>query len=185
MLFRVEPGRARDIFLRVGADWLNVVLEPRVNSTVRMVCSSHDAKDLYDGSARVGMQSELREALQDSLRELGVVVDACLLKDVALPKSVAAAVEEKLQAEQRSERMHHVIEAERKEAQRKAIEAKGIADFQRIVAEGVSPELLRWKGIEATVELSKSPNAKVVVIGSGQDGLPLILGGLEGRASHA
>lgn len=73
--------------------------------------------------------------------------------------------------------MEFVLQKEKQEADRKRLEAQGIADFQRIVAQGISPELLRWKGIEATVKLAESANAKVVVVGAGKDGLPLILGG--------
>jgi regulator of protease activity HflC (stomatin/prohibitin superfamily) len=73
--------------------------------------------------------------------------------------------------------MEFVLLKEKQEAERKRIEAAGIADFQRIVAQGISPELLRWKGIEATTKIAESPNSKVIVIGSGKDGLPLILGG--------
>lgn len=73
--------------------------------------------------------------------------------------------------------MEFVLLREAKEAERKRIEAQGIADFQRIVSQGISDQLLRWKGIEATMEIAKSPNSKVVVVGAGKDGLPLILGG--------
>jgi regulator of protease activity HflC (stomatin/prohibitin superfamily) len=96
---------------------------------------------------------------------------------VILPSDLSSAIEEKLKAEQESQRMEFVLERERKEADRKRIEAQGIADFQKIVAEGISDQLLQWKGIEATEKLASSQNAKVVVIGSGEDGLPIILGG--------
>ena len=73
--------------------------------------------------------------------------------------------------------MSFVLQKEKQEAERKRIEASGVADFQRIVSQGISEQLLKWKGIEATVEVAKSPNAKVVIVGAGKDGLPLILGG--------
>ncbi|MBW2281712.1 MAG: hypothetical protein JRG82_13305 [Deltaproteobacteria bacterium] len=87
------------------------------------------------------------------------------------------AIADKLEMEQRSLKMKYVLEREAQEAERKRIEAKGIADFQKIVSKGINAQLLQWKGIEATEALAKSQNAKVVVIGSGKDGLPLILGG--------
>jgi len=87
---------------------------------------------------------------------------------------VSQAIEEKLQAEQQSEKMKFILDRERQEADRKRIEAQGIADFQTIVSDGISDKLLRWKGIEATEALAASANSKVVVIG-GADGLPLIL----------
>jgi regulator of protease activity HflC (stomatin/prohibitin superfamily) len=86
------------------------------------------------------------------------------------------AISEKLEEEQRAEKMRFTLERERQEAERKRIEAQGITDFQKIVSQGLNDQLLKWKGIEATEKLAASPNAKVVVIGSGTDGLPLILG---------
>jgi regulator of protease activity HflC (stomatin/prohibitin superfamily) len=94
-----------------------------------------------------------------------------------LPDKLRNAISEKLEEEQRSLKMKFVLLREAQEAERKKIEAKGIRSFQQIVSEGITQDLLRWKGIEATEGLAKSPNAKVVVIGSGKDGLPLILGG--------
>ena len=90
---------------------------------------------------------------------------------------MSRSIEEKLQAEQESQRMSFVLQKETQEADRKRIEARGIADFQSIVSKEINANLLKWKGIEATEKLASSPNAKVVVIGSGKDGLPLILGG--------
>ena len=104
-------------------------------------------------------------------------MEATPLRKLTLPARLAAAIEEKLGAEQESQRMQFVLQKEKQEAERKRLEAQGIADFQRIVTQGISPELLRWKGIEATVKLAESSNTKVVVVGAGKDGLPLILGG--------
>ena len=99
------------------------------------------------------------------------------LRQIGLPPGLSRSIEEKMQAEQESQRMAFVLKKEEQEADRKRIEAKGIADFQEIVSKGISEQLLKWKGIEATEKLASSSNSKVVVIGSGKDGLPLILGG--------
>ncbi len=107
----------------------------------------------------------------------GVTVESTPLRRIGLPQRLAQAIEEKLSAEQESQRMEFVLLKEKQEADRKRIEAGGIADFQKIVSLGISDQLLKWKGIEATMEIAKSANAKVIVIGSGKDGLPLILGG--------
>ncbi len=115
----------------------------------------------------------------DLVRQLivrGIVVENVLLRDVQLPAMLRSSIEAKQQAEQDALRMNFVLQKERQEAERKRIEAQGIADFQRIVAQGISPQLLTWKGIEATEKLATSPNSKVVVIGSGKSGLPIILG---------
>ena len=106
-----------------------------------------------------------------------MTVEKVLLRSATLPAILATAIEKKLEAEQQSEQMKFVLNKETQEAERKRIEAKGIADFQKIVTTGLNDAFLRWKGIEATAKLADSQNSKVVVIGSGKDGLPIILGG--------
>ena len=98
------------------------------------------------------------------------------LRDIKLPDPLRNAIEAKQQADQQSQQMQFVLQRERQEADRKRIEAQGVADFQRIVSTGISDQLLQWKGIEATEKLVNSPNSKVVVIGNPKNGLPLILG---------
>lgn len=100
-----------------------------------------------------------------------------LTRNIELPSKLEESIERKLQQEQESLKYEFRIEKVRKEANRKRIEAEGIRDFQYIVSDGVTPSLLKWKGIEATEELAKSQNTKIIVIGSGEDGLPIILGG--------
>jgi regulator of protease activity HflC (stomatin/prohibitin superfamily) len=103
------------------------------------------------------------------------MVENTPLRNVALPNQLTQAIEQKQKAEQESQRMEFVLEKETKEAQRKRIEAKGIADFQKTVTAGISEQLLQWKGIEATQLLAESENAKVVIVGGGKNGLPVIL----------
>ena len=104
------------------------------------------------------------------------MIESILLRDIQLPQTLKSSIEAKQQAEQEALAMNFRLQKEKQEAERKRIEAAGIRDFQQIVAQGISPQLLEWKGIEATETLAKSPNAKVVVIGSGKNGLPIILG---------
>jgi regulator of protease activity HflC (stomatin/prohibitin superfamily) len=118
------------------------------------------------------MAAELRKLVEPR----GLVVESTPLRKLTLPRRLAAAIEEKLGAEQESQRMQFVLERERQEAERRRIEAQGIADFQRIVSQGID-ERLRWKGIESTQKLAESQNAKVVIVGAGKDGLPAILSG--------
>ena len=105
----------------------------------------------------------------------GFIVDQVMIRNIQLPTKVKTAIEAKLEAAQQAEQMQFVLQKERQEAERKRIEARGIADFQQIVTQGISQPLLEWKGIEATLEIAKSPNAKVIVIGAGKGGLPVIL----------
>ena len=104
-----------------------------------------------------------------------MIVEATPLRNVALPTQLTEAIEQKQRAEQESQRMEFVLTKEKQEAERKRIEAKGISDFQTIVSQGISDQLLRWKGVEATEKLAQSPNTKVIIVGAGKDGLPVIL----------
>jgi regulator of protease activity HflC (stomatin/prohibitin superfamily) len=104
-----------------------------------------------------------------------VIVESTPLRNVALPTQLTEAIEQKQRAEQESQRMEFVLTKEKQEAERKRIEAKGISDFQTIVSQGISDQLLRWKGVEATEKLAQSPNTKVIIVGAGKDGLPVIL----------
>ena len=152
------------------------VFEPQFRSVARGVTASYEAKALYT-SEREHLATLLAEELRELLAPRGIAVEATPLRRIGLPQRLAQAIEEKLSAEQESQRMQFVLQKEQQEAERKRIEGAGIADFQRIVSQGISEQLLRWKGIEATLKIAESQNAKVVVVGSGKDGLPLILGG--------
>ncbi|MCI0708083.1 MAG: prohibitin family protein, partial [Ignavibacteriae bacterium] len=105
----------------------------------------------------------------------GVIVESTPLRNVGLPSQLTEAIEQKQRADQESQRMQFVLTKEKQEADRKRIEAQGIADFQTIVSRGLNNQLLTWKGIEATEKLANSQNTKVIVIGGGKTGLPLIL----------
>jgi regulator of protease activity HflC (stomatin/prohibitin superfamily) len=120
--------------------------------------------------------NQIRDQLMGLLAQRGIVIESILLRDIQLPQTLKSSIEAKQQAEQEALAMNFRLQKEKQEAERKRIEAAGIRDFQQIVAQGISPQLLEWKGIEATETLAKSPNAKVVVIGSGKNGLPIILG---------
>ena len=176
LLFRVDPAMANDIYKSVEAgDYLNVILTPQFRSVVRGVTSKFEAKALYTG-AREQLASEITSELAKNVGNRGIIIEDAPLRQIILPAGLSRSIEEKLQAEQESQRMSFVLQKETQEAERKRIEAKGIADFQVIVSDGINANLLKWKGIEATENLAKSPNTKVVVIGAGKDGLPLILG---------
>jgi len=176
LLFRVDPAKANDIYKSVEAgDYLNVILAPQFRSVVRGVTSKFEAKALYTG-AREQLAEEIITELQKNVGDRGITIENAPLRQIILPPGLTQSIEQKLQAEQESQRMSFVLQKETQEADRKRIEAKGIADFQVIVSDGINANLLKWKGIEATENLAKSSNTKVVVIGAGKDGLPLILG---------
>ncbi len=180
VLFHLDPEKAADVYRTVGTEWISVLLEPQARSVTRGVTAGYEAKALYT-SEREHLADVMAEDLRKLVGPRGVVVETAPLRSLTLPPRLAAAIEEKLGAEQESQRMQFVLMKERQEADRRRIEAQGISDFQRIVSQGINEQLLKWKAIEATLEISKSPNAKVVVIGAGKEGLPVILGGEAGR----
>ena len=176
LLFRLDATKAAEVFQTIGPHYVEVVIEPNLRSAVRAVTANHTANALYTGAREIVAQ-QIRAELSKILEPRGIIVEDILLRDIQLPALLKASIESKQQAEQESLRMNFILQKEKQEAERKRIEAQGIADFQRIVALGISQQLLEWKGIEATEKLATSPNSKVVVIGSGKSGLPLILGG--------
>ncbi|MCX8011423.1 MAG: prohibitin family protein [Ignavibacteria bacterium] len=173
-LFHLNPDMAASIYKTVGENYAQIILTPNFRSVCRGVTASYDAKALYT-SEREHLAQLIQQELAKIVEKRGITIEATPLRKVSLPPGLSQAIEAKLQAEQESQRMQFILAKEEQEAQRKRIEAKGIADFQNTVAQGISEQLLRWKGIEATEKLANSPNAKVVVIGAGKDGLPLIL----------
>ena len=152
------------------------ILLPNFRSVVRGITSKFEAKALYT-SMREQVANDIAVELNEATSVRGIIIESTPLRQVVLPGDLSAAIEEKLKAEQESQRMEFILNKEKKEADRKRIEAQGIRDFNKTVAQGISDNFLRWKGIEATMGLAASNNAKVVVIGSGKDGLPIILGG--------
>ncbi|HYE25827.1 MAG TPA: prohibitin family protein [Clostridia bacterium] len=175
LLFRLDASRAADVYQKLGPRYQEVVVEPNLRSAIRSVTANHSANALYS-SEREQVSEQINAALTTELAKRGIIVENTLLRDIQLPQTLKASIESKQQAEQESLAMNFRLQKERQEADRKRIEAQGIRDFQQIVAQGISAQLLEWKGIEATETLAKSPNAKVVVIGGGKNGLPLILG---------
>ena len=175
LLHRLNPQRAHEVFRTIGPNYVGVVVVPNLRSAIRSVTAANSANALYTGEREVVAQ-RIAEELKRELDKRGVEIESVLLRDVQLPAMLKQAIEAKQQAEQEALRMNFVLQKERQEAERKRIEAAGIRDFQRIVAQGISAQLLTWKGIEATEKLASSNNAKVVVIGSGKSGLPIILG---------
>ncbi len=175
LLYRLEPDRAGEVFQKIGPRYAEIVVIPNLRSVMRAVTAAHTANALYsEGREQVAQQ--MLAQLKKILEARGVAVENVLLRDIKLPDTLRTAIEAKQQADQQSQQMQFVLQRERQEADRKRIEAQGVADFQRIVSTGISDQLLQWKGIEATEKLVNSPNSKVVVIGNPKNGLPLILG---------
>ncbi len=175
LIYHLNPDRAAEVFQKIGSDYETVVVEPTLRSAIREATASHTANALYTGEREM-VAKQIYDQVTTQLNQRGLTVENVLLRDIQLPATLKAAIEAKQQAEQESLAMNFRLQKETQEAQRKRIEAAGVRDFQQIVAQGITPSLLEWKGIEATENLAKSPNSKVVVIGNNKNGLPLILG---------
>jgi len=175
LIYHLDIAKAAEVYRTIGPRYVDVLIEPNLRSAIREATASHAANALYSGEREM-VAKQIFAQLTDKLGQRGVIVESILLRDIQLPATLKASIELKQQAEQEALAMSFRLQKEKQEAERKRIEAQGISDFQRIVAQGISSQLLEWKGIEATENLAKSPNAKIVVIGSGKNGLPLILG---------
>jgi prohibitin 1 len=174
LLFRLDKEKAAFVYQTVGDNYAEKIVEPTLRAAIRASTSAHTANALYT-NARELVQQQIQDELTKQLAPRGVIVENVLLRDVQLPAMLKGSIEAKQQAEQDALRMSFILQKEKQEAERKRIEAQGIADFQKIVATGISTQLLEWKGIEATEKLALSANAKVVIIGNPKNGLPLVL----------
>ena len=175
LIYHLNPDRAAEVFQKIGADYEDKVVEPTLRSAIRESTASHTANALYTGEREM-VAKQILDQITEALKKRGLTVENVLLRDIQLPATLKASIEAKQQAEQEALAMNFRLQKETQEAQRKRIEAAGVRDFQQIVAQGITPSLLEWKGIEATENLAKSPNSKVVVVGGGKNGLPIILG---------
>jgi prohibitin 1 len=158
-----------------GRSYEEKVVVPAMRSVAREVIAKYLPEE-FNTTRRDEIQSEIDARMREKLSENYLRLNDVLIRNIRLPKTLEAAIERKLQQEQESLEYEFRLEKASKEADRMRIEAEGIRDYQAIVSKGISQELLKWKGIEATSALANSPNTKVVVIGSAKDGLPLILG---------
>lgn len=158
----------------VGKNYAEGIIKPEIRSATREVIGKYLPEELYS-TKREAIQDEIFSTTKESLIAKHINLDAVLIRSVELPPTLKNAIEQKLQEEQLSFQYEFKLDRERKEAERKIIEAQAKADANRILAASLSENILMDKGIEATLELAKSPNSKVVIVGSGDGGLPLIL----------
>lgn len=173
-LFSLDPVQAAEVYKTIGIHYVQVIVVPAMRSVVRGATAEYEAKALYTAEREV-LTTKMYDQLKPMLDLRGIRLEKVLLRSVKLPDILATAIEKKLEAEQQAEQMKFVLQRESQEAERKRIEAKGISDYNLEVNRGLTEQILTLRGIEATRELAKSDNAKVVVVG-GKDGLPLILG---------
>ncbi len=158
-----------------GENYINVLVIPEVRSTVRQVAGRYSAEEIYS-TKRSEVEQTIKEETRDVLGSNFIEMRALLIRSINLPEQIKGAIESKLKQEQEFLAYQYRLQKEESEAERRRIEAEGIAAFNRIINASLTDQILKQRGIEATIQLAESPNSKVVVIGNGKDGLPLILG---------
>lgn len=175
---RVNPkyDQIGNLHEKFGLEYVNSLVRSEVRSSVRKIIGRYDPEELYS-TKREEVQQQIQKDLEAALINNYVELRATLIKGIKLPEKVRLAIEDKIESEQQALKYEYILQQERKEAERKIIEAKAKADANQILNASLSDKILKDKGIEATLKLANSPNTKVIVIGDKGDGLPLILGG--------
>ena len=175
--YRYQPKPKEIAYLHdeIGQGYLDVIIKPEIRSATREVIGKYLPEELYS-TKREAIQDEIYQRTKENVDIKHIILDQVLIREVALPASLKTAIEKKLEEEQLSFQYEFKLDRERKEAERKIIEAQAKAESNRILNASLTNNILRDKGIEATLELANSPNTKVIVVGGGDEGLPLILG---------
>lgn len=165
--YRIDPAKAGNVYQNIGTDEREIVIS-RFRAIAREIVAGYPAEAVYS-TKREEISLQLREKLRLYITPLGFVVDEALLRNVKIPETLQEAIQQRLKAEQENLQMQFVLAKEKQEAERKRIEAKGRADAQKILAEGLTPAILQLRTIEATEKLSLAPNSKLVILGNGQN----------------
>jgi prohibitin 1 len=173
ILYRIQPEKAPSILESIGTNYEDIVITSVFRSAAADVCSRFFAKDMHS-SERATIEKAITAQMAELLAPRGFDVQAVLLMNIQLPPGLARAVEEKLEAEQDAQRMEFLLAREKKEAERKIIEAGGIRDAQKVISEGLNDQIIKWQTLEAFKQLSQSPNAKIIMT-NGQ--APLLIDG--------
>lgn len=172
--FRPDPDQIGYLYRAFKNSYVESLIRPELRSAVRQIIGQYTPEELY-ATKRQEIESRIQEAIRKTLDDNYVELKALLFRSIKLPAMIKTAIEQKLTAEQESEKYDFFIEKEKKEAERRRIDAEGKAKANRILSASITSNILKEKGIIATQELAKSNNAKIVVIGGGDDGLPIIL----------
>ncbi|GAB4043026.1 prohibitin family protein [Spirosoma litoris] len=162
VLYRIIPEKAPQVLTTIGEKYESVVIVSVFRSAAADVCARFFAKDMYTGQ-REEIEKEIATEMHTVLEKRGIIVESVLMKSIQLPKGLAQSIEQKLEAEQQAQQMEFVLQKEHKEADRKVIEAQGIADSQKIISEGLNKQIIEYKTIEAFRQLATSPNAKIII----------------------
>lgn len=174
LLYRVHPQKAPQIFQKIGPDYENVIIRPVTRTGIRNSAAEFNAIDLF-ADKRTQFEEAIRESIQDTLTNRGFILDQILVRKIDLPKSVKESIERKITAIQEAERMEYVLEKELSEAERKRVEAKGVADAQEIMNRTLTDKLIQFEYIKVQEKLASSPNSKIIIMGSNKNSPPLFI----------
>jgi len=173
VLYAVNPAKAPYILQNIGINYEDKIVRPVTRTAIRDNAVNYQAVDLYS-TKRAEFQTRINQTITKSFEKNGLEVQQVLIRNISLPASVKASIESKINAEQEAQKMQFVLQKERQEADRKRVEAQGIADYQKILSTGLSDKQLVYESIKAQKEIALSPNAKVIIIGNGK-GNPIML----------
>src|SRR6185312_12873126 len=164
VLYRLVPSKAPFVLQNIGADYVNKIVRPVTRTAIRDNAVNYQAVDLYS-TKRQEFQFKINKTITDNFAKNGLEVQQILVRNISLPATVRASIESKIQAEQDAQKMQFVLQKERQEADRKRVEAQGIADYQRIISIGLTDKQLQYQTILAQKEIALSPNTKIIVMG--------------------
>ena len=174
VLFKILPSEAPRILQEIGPNYLDKIVRPITRTKIRDNAVYYDAISLYS-TKRDEFQSRIYNSIASDFKKRGLVLEQLLVRNITLPVSVKVTIESKINAEQDAQKMQFVLQKEKQEAERKRVEAQGIADYQRILSSGLSDKQLQYEMIKAQKEIATSPNTKVIIIGNSK-GMPIMLG---------
>ncbi|MBK7561318.1 MAG: prohibitin family protein [Chitinophagaceae bacterium] len=172
VLYKLLPSEAPKLVRETGVDYTDKIVRPLTRTKIRDNSVYYEAVSLYSNK-RDEFQQRIFKSIEDDFKKRGLVLEQLLVRNITLPASVRATIEQKINAEQDAQKMQFVLLKEKQEAERKRVEAQGIADYQRIINIGLTDQQLQYEQIKAYLELAKSPNSKVIIMGKGN--APVIL----------
>jgi len=178
VLYRVIPNETPKLLSETGENYEDKIVRPITRTRIRDNAVYYDAVALFSGK-RDEFQQRIFKTIEGDFSKRGLLLENLLVRNITLPQSVKATIEQKINAEQDAQKMQFVLQKEKQEAERKRVEAQGIADYQRIISESLTDKQLQYESIKAQLEIAKSPNAKVIIMGKGSN--PVILDAKDGK----
>ena len=173
VLYRLEPTEAPEIFRKLGINYSDKIVRPVTRTRIRDNAVFYDAVALYS-TKRDEFQNKIYSSIEKDFKSRGIILEQLLIRNINLPESVKRTIESKINAEQEAQKMTFVLQKEEQEANRKRVEAQGIADYQKIISSGLTDKQLQYESIKAQLELAQSQNSKVIIM-NGKGNVPLII----------